>query len=76
MTTWLETAAAATALGLPPDTIRQYARRGVLRSKLVGRTVLISAASVNEYLAKRRPVGRPRKIPLVPVGRPKKISGK
>ena len=62
MPTWLETAEAATALGLPPDTIRQYARRGVLRSKLIGRTVLISASSVQEYLTERRPPGRPKKI--------------
>ena len=63
MTTWIETAAAAAALGLPCDTVRQYARRGVLRSKLVGRTVLISSASVREYLSTRRPPGRPKKNP-------------
>jgi excisionase family DNA binding protein len=61
MPTWLETAEAAAALGLPTDTIRQYARRGVLERKMVGRTVLISAESIKRYQAKRRPYVQTKK---------------
>lgn len=58
---WIETDEAGRLLGLPAGTVRAYCLRGTLRSKRVGRTVLVSSASVSAYLAGRRSPGRPKK---------------
>ena len=56
---WLSTDEAAAILNLPPSTICTYAARGVLRGRKIGRTVQVSAKSVEAYQAGRKGPGRP-----------------
>lgn len=58
---WVDTEVAARVIGVEPGTIRSYCDRKLLRSKHVGRTVMVSSASVIKYMTGRKSPGRPAK---------------
>jgi excisionase family DNA binding protein len=58
---WLSTDEAAKLLNLPASTVRTYAARGLLRRRLIGRTVQVSSKSVETYQVRRKGPGRPAK---------------
>ena len=58
---WVDTEVAARVIGVETGTIRSYCDRKILRSKHVGRTVMVSSASVIKYMTGRKSPGRPAK---------------
>lgn len=63
MPTWVDTEVAARVLDVDTGTVRTYCDRKLLRSKHVGRTVLVSSASIIAYMTGRKRPGRPKKNP-------------
>ena len=59
---WVDAEVAARVLDVDPSTVRTYCDRKLLRSKHVGRSVLISSNSVVAYMTDRKRPGRPKKI--------------
>ena len=57
----ITTTEAAELLGVSQSRVRQLILSGQLKAKKSGRDNMVSLASVDELLAKPRPVGRPRK---------------
>ncbi len=57
---WVDTEVAARVLDVDPSTVRTYCDRKLLRSKHVGRTVLVSSNSIIAYMTGRKRPGRPK----------------
>ena len=53
----------AELLGVNDSRVRQLARAGTLKGTKIGRDWTFKLADVTAYLARRRPRGRPRKVP-------------
>ena len=63
MPQWVDTEVAARVLDVDASTVRTYCDRKLLRSKKVGRTVLVSSNSIIAYMTGRKRPGRPKKNP-------------
>lgn len=51
---------AAALLGVQPNTVTHYIKRGLLKAKKRGRDYWIEQTEVERYQAERRTAGRPR----------------